>query len=59
MDSAQRWQSLLSSVETHESIKEAIITRSFFSASMFAFGITSSDALEQIIQDILLNTEAL
>ena len=26
---------------------------------MFAFGITSSDALEQLIQDILLNTEAL
>ena len=28
-------------------------------ASMFAFGLTSSDALEQLIHDILLNTEAL
>ena len=28
-------------------------------ASMFAFGITSPEALEQIIHDILLNTEAL
>ena len=58
-DGFPRWQSLLSSVGTHESIKEAIITRGYISASMFAFGITSSDALEQLIQDILLNTEAL
>ena len=55
----QRWQSPLSSVETHESFQEAVVTRGYVSASMFAFGITSSDALEQLIQDILLNTEAL
>ena len=59
MGSPQRWQSVLSSVGTHESIQEAIITRCYILASMFAFGITSSDALEQLIQDILLNTEAL
>ena len=59
MDSPQRWQLLLSSVGTHESIQEAINTRGYISAFMFAFGITSSDALEQLIQDILLNTEAL
>ena len=59
MYSPQRWQSLLSSVKTHESIQEAIFTRSCILASMFAFGITSSDALERLIQDILLNTEAL
>ena len=52
-------QSPLSSVETHESFQEAVVTRGYVSASMFAFGITSSDALEQLIQDILLNTEAL
>ena len=55
----QRWQSPLSSVETHESFQEAVVTRGYVSSSMFAFGITSSDALEQLIQDILLNTEAL
>ena len=47
-----RWQSLLSLVVTQ------IITRGYVLASMFAFG-TSSDALEQLIHDILLNTEAL
>ena len=41
IDSPQRWQSLLSSVGTHEPIQGAIITRSYISASMFAFGITS------------------
>ena len=40
-------------------MQEAIITRGYVSASLFAFGITSSDALKQVIQDILLNTEAL
>ena len=59
MDSPQRWQSLLSAVGTHESIQEAIITRGCISASVFAFGITASDALEQLVQDILFNTEAL
>ena len=59
MDSPRRWQSLLSSVETHESVQEAIITRCNILASMSAFDVTSSDALEQLIQDILLNTEAL
>ena len=58
MGSPLRWQSPLSSVETHESIQEAVVTSGYVSASMFAFGITSSDALEQLIQDILLNTEA-
>ena len=44
---------------THVSIQEGIITRGNVSASMFAYGITSSNKLEQLIQDILLNTEAL
>ena len=52
MDSSQRWQSLLSLVKTQ------IITRGYVLASMFAFG-TSSNALEQLIHDILMNTEAL
>ena len=55
MDSSQRWQSLSSSVETHQSIQEAMIARGYVSASMFAFSITSSEALEKLIQDILLN----
>ena len=59
MGSPQRWQLPLPSVETHESIQEAVVTRGHVSASLFAFGITSSDALEQLIQDILLNTEVL
>ena len=45
--------------QSHESTQEAIITRGYFSASMFVFGITSPDTLEQLIQDILLNPEAL
>ena len=59
MDFLQRWRSLLSAVATHESVQEANITRGYVSASLFAFGITSSDALEQLFQDILLSTEAL
>jgi len=45
--------------QSHESTQEAIITRGYFSASMFVFGITSPDTLEQLIQNILLNTDAL
>ena len=53
------WQSPLSLVETHESFQDAVVPRGYVSASMFAFGITSLDAVEQLIQDILLNTEAM
>ena len=59
MDSPQRRQTLLSAVGPTQSIQEAVSARGYVSASMFAFSITLSEALEKLIQDILLNVESL
>ena len=41
----------------HNSVHETIIARRYVLAFTFAFGITSSNALEQLIRNLLLDTE--